>query len=118
MADISRRHAEEGAPLLLLADHGFQQSMHTQSAGEGEPGGLQGALCSCSLQETVNIGWNTYAEASALLPLQETDKKVNPWTKRTEWSPVGIAIYTWFIAAYVFYFYVRIAHTLTGTILG
>lgn len=75
-------------------------------------------LCFNSLQEAVSLGWRTCVEASALLPLQEMDKKVNPWTKRTEWNPVGIAIYTWFVAAYVFYFYVRIAHTLTGTILG
>ena len=75
-------------------------------------------LCFNCLQEAVSLGWRTCVEASALLPLQEMDKKVNPWTKRTEWNPVGIAIYTWFVAAYVFYFYVRIAHTLTGTILG
>ena len=94
----------------------MQQSAYLEERESLE--GSRGVLCSNSLQETVNIRWKICVEASALLPLQEMDKKVNPWTKRTEWNPVGIAIYTWFVAAYVFYFYVRIAHTLTGTILG
>ena len=38
----------------------------------------------------------------------------DPWRKETAWCLSGCAVYLAFMAAWVFYFYVRIRHTLTG----
>ena len=46
-------------------------------------------------------------------PLPKTD----PWRKETGWNYSGCLVYAFFLAAYVFYYYVRIRYTLQGGIL-
>lgn len=41
-------------------------------------------------------------------------RKDDPWRKETAWSISGCIVYLLFLAAWAFYFYVRIRYTLTG----
>lgn len=43
-------------------------------------------------------------------PLPKTD----PWRKETGWNLSGCLVYLMFLAAYVFYYYVRVRYTLAG----
>ena len=66
---------------------------------------------------SARLGRPGHAHKRTLSQAPEPLPKTDPWRKETGWNWSGCVVYALFLAAYVFYYYVRIRYTLVGALL-